>query len=215
MTLSLTLAFSASPAVSLTVTLTVTTENGCSAQFEAHSMVNVYPVPQAGFDVNPDVLTTAQPLATFLDRSAGSNTWEYDLGDGNVSYERNFQHNYYVPGEYSLRQKVTNQYGCIAYAYKTLKVEPVMTFYIPNAFTPDGDGTNETFKCYGLNIEEFRMEIYNRWGELVFESTDVNFGWDGIYQGRKLDPDVYDYYLQVTCYGGFENIIKGNVTLMK
>lgn len=142
-------------------------------------MVNVYPVPQAGFEVNPEVLTTALPLATIMDRSGGAITWEYDLGDGNVSYERNLQHNYYVPGEYSLRQMVTNQYGCVAYAFKTLKVEPVMTFYIPNAFTPDGDGTNEIFKCYGLNIEEFRMEIYDRWGELVFESNDIDYGWNG------------------------------------
>lgn len=162
-----------------TVTLTVTTENGCSASYEAHSMVNVYPVPQAGFEVNPEILTTALPLATITDRSGGAITWEYDLGDGNVSYERNLQHNYYVPGEYSLRQMVTNQYGCVAYAFKTLKVEPVMTFYIPNAFTPDGDGTNEIFKCYGLNIEEFRMEIYDRWGELVFESNDIDYGWNG------------------------------------
>jgi gliding motility-associated-like protein len=59
------------------------------------------------------------------------------------------------------------------------------------------------------------FRVFDRWGEMVFESTDVNFGWDGIYQGSKLDPDVFDYYLQVTCYGGLENIIKGNVTLMK
>jgi len=54
-----------------------------------------------------------------------------------------------------------------------------MTFYLPNAFTPDGDGNNEIFKCYGLNIEDFRMEIYTRWGELVFASNDIDLGWNG------------------------------------
>jgi gliding motility-associated-like protein len=58
-------------------------------------------------------------------------------------------------------------------------VEPEMTFYLPNAFTPDEDGTNEVYKCYGLNIEQFRMEIYDRWGELVFESNDIDVGWNG------------------------------------
>ncbi|MEY4126763.1 MAG: hypothetical protein RL737_952 [Bacteroidota bacterium] len=87
--------------------------------------------------------------------------------------------------------------------------------YVPNAFSPNNDGNNDVLYVRGLFVEKMIFRVFDRWGELVFESTDVNFGWDGIYQGRKLDPDVYDYYLQVTCYGGLENIIKGNVTLMK
>ncbi len=87
--------------------------------------------------------------------------------------------------------------------------------YVPNAFSPNNDGNNDVLYVRGLFVEKMIFRVFDRWGEMVFESTDVNFGWDGIYQGRKLDPDVYDYYLQVTCYGGLENIIKGNVTLMK
>ena len=59
------------------------------------------------------------------------------------------------------------------------------------------------------------FRVFDRWGELVFESTDPNFGWNGIFRDKKLDPDVYDYYLDVTCIGGLNSIIKGNVTLMK
>jgi gliding motility-associated-like protein len=87
--------------------------------------------------------------------------------------------------------------------------------YVPNAFSPNNDGNNDVLYVRGLFVEKMIFRVFDRWGEMVFESTDVNLGWDGIYQGRKLDPDVYDYYLQVTCYGGLENIIKGNVTLMK
>jgi gliding motility-associated-like protein len=82
-------------------------------------------------------------------------------------------------GSYDLTQIVTNSYGCKDIATYSLKVEPEMTFYLPNAFTPDEDGTNEVYKCYGLNIEQFRMEIYDRWGELVFESNDIDVGWNG------------------------------------
>jgi len=87
--------------------------------------------------------------------------------------------------------------------------------YVPNAFSPNNDGNNDVLYVRGLFVEKMLFRVFDRWGELVFESTDVNYGWNGIYQGRKLDPDVYDFYLQVTCYGGLEKITKGNVTLMK
>lgn len=161
------------------VTMTVTTEQGCSSQYTAHSAVTVYPKPQAGFFVNPQVLTTAQPLANIVDQSSGAISWVYSLGDGNTRYEPSFTYNYYEVGDYSLSQRVTNQYGCQDVAIYQLKVEPVMTFFIPNAFTPDDNGTNEIYKCEGLNIEDFRMEIYTRWGELVFESNDIDYGWNG------------------------------------
>jgi gliding motility-associated-like protein len=161
------------------VTLTVTTENGCVAEYISHSMITVYPEPQAGFNVNPNVLTTAQPMANIIDESSGAISWFYSLGDGDTSYQRNLTHNYYEPGDYTLSQRVVNQFGCVDVATYQLKVEPIITFYLPNAFTPDGDGNNEIFKCYGLNIVEFRMEIYTRWGELVFESNDIDLGWNG------------------------------------
>jgi gliding motility-associated-like protein len=87
--------------------------------------------------------------------------------------------------------------------------------FVPNAFSPNNDGNNDVLYVRGLFVEKMLFRVFDRWGEMVFESTDVNYGWNGIFQGRKLDPDVYDYYLQVTCYGGLEKITKGNVTLMK
>ena len=190
-----------------TVTLTVVTAQGCSASYTAHSMVNIYPEPQAGFSVNPEVLTTAHPLAQITDESSGAITWEYNLGDGTLSYERNPEHLYLTPSDYTLTQRVTNQFGCSDTAVYQLKVEPIMTFYIPNAFTPDGDGTNEIFKCYGLNIEDFRMEIYNRWGEMVFESNDIDYGWNGRLFNQDDRPmsqmDVYAVVVYVR--DSFEN----------
>jgi gliding motility-associated-like protein len=87
--------------------------------------------------------------------------------------------------------------------------------FIPNAFTPNGDNNNDVLYVRGIWIEKMIFRVFDRWGEMVFESTDPNFGWDGIFRGKKLDPDVYDYYLDVTCIGGLHSITKGNVTLMK
>ena len=67
----------------------------------------------------------------------------------------------------------------------------------------------------GHNIEKMIFRIFDRWGEMVFETEDQSIGWDGTFRGEKLNPDVYDYYLDVTCLGGLNEIIKGNITLMK
>jgi gliding motility-associated-like protein len=87
--------------------------------------------------------------------------------------------------------------------------------FIPNAFTPNGDQENDVLYVRGLWIESFVLRIFDRWGELVFETTNQNMGWDGTFKGKKLDPDVFDFYLDVNCIGGSHSIIKGNVTLMK
>ncbi|MFN6946672.1 MAG: gliding motility-associated C-terminal domain-containing protein, partial [Cytophagaceae bacterium] len=91
---------------------------------------------------------------------------------------------------------------------------PPMIF-IPNAFTPNGDGNNDELYVRGENIDEFYFTVYNRWGEMVFETRDKNIGWDGTYKGRTVDPDVYVYYLKATCIGQAEYFHKGNVTLIR
>jgi gliding motility-associated-like protein len=87
--------------------------------------------------------------------------------------------------------------------------------FVPNAFSPNGDGNNDVLYVRGLWVEKVIFRVFDRWGELVFESDQIANGWDGTFQGRKLAPDVFDYYLDVTCIGGLKSISKGNVTLMK
>ncbi|MBM3917728.1 MAG: T9SS type B sorting domain-containing protein [Sphingomonadales bacterium] len=87
--------------------------------------------------------------------------------------------------------------------------------FVPNAFSPNKDGNNDKLFVRGPFIESFVFRIYDRWGELVWETTSLSEGWDGTFRGKLLDPDVYDYYLQATCVGGLENIIKGNITLIR
>ena len=87
--------------------------------------------------------------------------------------------------------------------------------FVPNAFSPNGDTYNDVLFVRGLYIEKVIFRIFDRWGEMVFESTDVSNGWDGSFRGVPLQPDVYDYYLDVTCVGGLKSIVKGNITLMR
>lgn len=87
--------------------------------------------------------------------------------------------------------------------------------YIPNMFTPNGDQQNDVLYVRGALIKEMVLRVYDRWGELVFESFDRSHGWNGEFRGKPLDPDTYDYYLKVTCVDDVESIITGNVTLAR
>ncbi len=87
--------------------------------------------------------------------------------------------------------------------------------FIPNAFSPNGDSKNDIFRVRSNNITSIYLIVYNRWGEKVFESYDINVGWDGTYKGDKLPPDVFGYYLEADCPGDKRFVKKGNVSLLK
>lgn len=97
--------------------------------------------------------------------------------------------------------------------YEFICGEPFI--YVPNAFTPNGDNENDILFVRGPLIEGMIFRVFDRWGEMVFETEDRLIGWDGTFRGRALDPDVYDYYLKAVCIDGQESIVKGNITLMR
>jgi gliding motility-associated-like protein len=87
--------------------------------------------------------------------------------------------------------------------------------YVPNAFSPNGDLENDVLYVRSAIATKILFRIFDRWGELVFETTDQNIGWDGTFRNKLLKPDTYDYYLEATCVQGEQKIIKGNVTLIR
>jgi gliding motility-associated-like protein len=106
--------------------------------------------------------------------------------------------------------------GCENSASIFIRVNQVECIYLPNTFTPDGNGRNETYKPLGTKLKSLVVfRIFDRWGNLVFETTDVNQGWDGIYDGKLLEPGVYVYYLEGTCITNNKEFIKGDVTLIR
>lgn len=109
--------------------------------------------------------------------------------------------------------------GCRVDTSKIIYVIPVIceepNIFVPNAFTPNGDGNNDILYVRGSFIEEMHFIIYDRWGEKVFETFDQTKGWDGTYKGRKADPAVFVYYLEVRCIGEKTFFKKGNTTILK
>jgi gliding motility-associated-like protein len=87
--------------------------------------------------------------------------------------------------------------------------------FVPSAFSPNKDGENDVLYVRSALVETMLFRVFDRWGELVFESTKPELGWDGTFKGKALDPDVYDYYLKAVCFDGQESLIKGNVTLLR
>ena len=114
---------------------------------------------------------------------------------------------------------VTDSYGCAKSDTTRIHVNKLTCdepyIFIPNAFTPNGDGNNDVLYVRGALIDKMLLRIYDRWGTLVFESTHVENGWDGKYKGQICQPGVYDYYLEITCIGNKTYFKKGNITLIK
>ena len=114
---------------------------------------------------------------------------------------------------------VTDRYGCSKSDTAHIHVirptcdEPYL--FIPNAFTPNGDGNNDVLYVRGEIIEKMLLRIYDRWGTLIFESTHIDNGWDGKFKGKNCEPEVYDYYLEITCIDNKTFFKKGNITLIK
>ncbi|TNF30987.1 MAG: PKD domain-containing protein, partial [Bacteroidetes bacterium] len=199
-----------------TVSLQATSGNGCVASDTVVNYITEYPKPDALFEADPYVTDLLNPEITFTDKSSPNVVaWYYDFGDGNWSDAQNPTNRFTEVGEYEVTQYVTTQYGCTDTISGTVKVEPIFTFYIPNAFTPDADDINEEFFGDGEGIKEYAMYIYDRWGELIFESHDKDYHWDGSYQGKQVEQGVYVYAFFIVDWRNNDHIYRGHVTLMR
>ena len=124
-------------------------------------------------------------------------------------------------GQYSFSVTVTNDDGCELSGTLSDQLTVFDPFcdmrdvFIPNAFSPNNDGANDVLLVYGNYITSIELRIFNRWGEEIFMTRDQNVGWDGTFEGQQLPPDVYGYYLKVTCPPQKEYFTKGNVTLLR
>lgn len=196
---------------------------GCSSK--AVSVVTVYGNPNAVFYLNPHELTEDQPKLSVLNLSTGKNLmYEWDLGEPESPFNKskllNPSHLYSQPGNYTICLKVTDSlHGCVDSTCKDIVYKPQWTFYVPNAFTP-GDPTvdlNNIFYAYGTNIQKFRMMIFDRWGTKIFESNDLEKGWDGRVQGKLevAQQDVYVWKIDLTDPFNKEHQYVGYVTLLK
>jgi len=199
------------------VTLTVINGSNCRDSYTIQSLVNAYPAPSADFRVYPPIVSIFDPVVYFNDESSGSSpiaSWEWDLGNGDTKNVPDFVYTYSDTGKYIVKLTVYNQYGCVDSAYSSVIVRPDYTIYIPNAFTPNGNALNDVYKVYGTGILAFNIKIFDRWGKMVYNSSDMEAGWDGKYKGQKAQQGVYSYSVYYKNSLKKEYIVYGTITLL-
>ena len=184
------------------VTLVIETTLGCqdTLSLTLQDLVNTHPKPQADFSVDKYHSDICNAEIRFTNTSQGATDFFYFFDDGEANTtEANPSHDYRTGGMRRPSLIVTSEFGCTDTVYQEVFIEP-FSVYAPNAFTPNGDEFNTTFlPVANLEIGDWQLEIFNRWGELIFTSLDSNFGWDGTTQTGELSPNgTYIWQLHYT-----------------
>ncbi len=153
--------------------------------------------PLSAFTMAPTKVDTRDPEVFFTDRSIQAVSWQWAFDSLGVSREVNPSYVFPDSGAYAIELVVSHLNGCLDTSVQFLRIDPFQSLFLPNALKSDGDGRNERFRPAGFlrYVTDFRMEVYNRWGERVFETDDIEAGWDGYNQrtGSKASPGVYLY----------------------
>lgn len=197
-----------------TTTYTVSVSDECQT-FTVEGQTSVEVIrPIANFIASSNTLFEDLPI-TFQNLTSGGVSYEWTFGDGNSSTLVHPNNTYYVPGTYIITLIATNEMGCKDTISKPLVIAPEYYIYVPNAFTPDGNRLNNFFEVSTVNISKLNVKIFNRWGENIFESDDVDFKWDGTYKGMRVQDNVYVYKIKYVTSTGIEDTLVGHVVLIK
>lgn len=144
-------------------------------------------------------LLEEQTDVTFQNLSVGADSYSWDFGNGETSNEVNPTTFCGEPMNYSITLIATNDAGCIDSVTQIIEIKPEFSIYVPNAFTPDGEEFNQNWKIFvnGHDQYDFDLYLYNRWGEVIWESHDASVGWDGTYQGQLVQSGMYTWQITV------------------
>jgi trimeric autotransporter adhesin len=203
------------------VTLTVSTPEGCTNTGTQTTLLCVYPNPIADFNLTPDVVETSNTFVNLFDNSYGAVSYQWDFSDGSYSSLENPTHEFpnNEGGYYDVYLVVTSSDGCIDTAFRTVHVKEDLIYYVPNAFSPDGDEFNNVFKpvlTSGFDVNSYHLQIFNRWGETVFESLDYEQGWDGTFNNEIILDGVYIWKIKVKNRSTDKKVeLQGHVSLLR
>jgi gliding motility-associated-like protein len=196
------------------VKLIAMNSSGCSDSVTASILV--HPSPSAFFKnfVSTDHYTEISSLE-LQNLSSGAVRYIWDFGNGDTSNAFEPRYEYRAPGRYTIKLMVVNSFGCTDIDQASIEIKVPEDLYIPNAFTPNGDGRNTYFSVKGRNVVDLTVRIYNRWGQLLYTSNNIDFQWDGTFHGKQVQEDVYVYKISATGYHGKSFEKTGTVTVIK
>jgi hypothetical protein len=170
--------------------------------------------PVAHFNWLPNPPLTNTPTQ-FINQSIGAVHYLWSFGDGQISTEVNPKYQYISTGDFTVQLIAYNQYECTDTFSLTVKalIDPLLD--VPNAFTPGRFGENGIIKVKGFGIRKLTWKIFNRWGQLVFQSNNIYNGWDGTFKGKLQPMDVYSYILEADLTNGKTVTKTGDITLIR
>lgn len=203
---------------SFDISLTATSIEGCVNDTVFSNYIVTHPLPVADFTTEPQRINLLLANIKMQDFSHDSITsWDWDFGDGESSDEYEPWHVYGDSGTYTVSLTVETVHGCTDYNTRSVVIEPDFMFYIPTAFTPNGDGDNDYFMAEGEGLfwDTFEMTIMNRWGNEIFHTANKDYAWDGSYGGHEAELGVYVYRITFMDLQEELKEYMGHVTLLR
>jgi gliding motility-associated-like protein len=200
-----------------TVTLTIITTTGCidTSTFVYPNAVKVFPYPVPGLIAEPMEASIFSPIINFSDTAKLEVFCALRISDGTYIENCDYTHTFKDTGYFKVTQIVKNELNCEDSISLTVYIYPEFRLFIPDAFTPNGDGLNDIFKPSSIGIKEYDFDIYNRWGESIYASIGAEDGWDGNYKGNKSPQGVYVYLLKVVDINGKSHTYNGKIVLVR
>ncbi len=206
------------------VELTAISDKGCVTNKTLTNYINVWPNPNAKFEYLPLVPTFINSNVSFTNLSEGASAYLWSFGDGATSNLVNPNHTYGSSGTYLVNLVALSSYGCKDTVLYSIEVKDGMTFYAPTAFSPDHDDINNDFYILGTGIQEdgFVLTVYDRWGEIVWQTTKYNADtkmsakWNGVAKDNSVvESGVYKWLVNYKDINGISHEESGNVTVIK
>lgn len=206
------------------VTLSVISDSGCVVSKTYFDAICVFPNPIAEFNMDPSsiYLPFNEDTVVISNHSTGAVQYSWSLPHGETSDLEtpfvDFSHDS-TSATYVIYLTAISDHGCVDTTFRVFRVFEDLIYYIPNTFTPDGDRFNNVFKpifSYGFDTDDYELLIYDRWGEIIFETHDVNYGWDGTYQGKKCPDGTYVWSIHIRKRQSTDFLdIKGHITILR
>jgi len=204
------------------VSLTASTNLGCSSTVFYNDSICITPAPEASFSSSLGALSEDALTNSFFNESQNGTWFSWDFGDGSDPVEA-FEGSHTYPSallpQYTVTLTAMNDLGCMDTYSLTYELEEQLVYFIPNTFTPDGDQFNHVFKpifTSGYNPTSYNLKIFNRWGENLFESNDPSVGWSGHYSNGEAHSGTYNWVIEFDGKSSYDtNRITGIVNLLR
>ena len=203
-----------------TTTFTITGQTPCGLDTEVFTLTAL-PGVKAAFTINPPQVTIAQPVVNLNNQSTNYSGLSWFMDSSLLTFISGNTVQFSDTGIYCINLAANNADGCTDTARHCVAVIPLPLIAVPGAFSPNGDGVNDYFTVFGKNLSAYNIRIFNRWGEVVYfsnnldELNNLGRGWDGTYKGKLQDPGTFVYSINATDDGGNKIEKKGDLILIR